>query len=222
MNNMQNEGIPDISSLGMGNSAGVGNNTGAKNYNPNTGNLPGKGGTKFSGKQLMILGGIVVAFAVIVIILLGVRGSAEREVEKVVNEWREAFLTFDYTDISWDKYYPDEIAEELEEQLKDESFMEEMQEAMDEIENYTFDFLAVSKLDRQYEDMLVDIVREFADELGISLKKKDIDVSVGYIVIGNEHVEYVEGNFEYDMPVCYFVIKVNGRYGVYASSDFTF
>lgn len=225
MNNMQNGGIPDINSLGMGKSAGAGNNTGAKNYTSDTGNLSGKGSAKLSGKRIKVLGGIVAAFAVIVIaILLVVSSAAEREAEKVVSEYLEAYFDDDYADFSWDKYYPDELAEALESSMEEDKKEkkedgEEEKKKKNEVEELIFDFPVVSKLDGKYKDMLVDIVREFADQQGVKLKKKDIDVSAGYIVIVNSHVEYVGKTSVKDISMLCFVIKVNGRYGVYNLSN---
>lgn len=205
MGNMQNEKIPDIGSLGFGQSTGAGSNTGKPS---------GKSGIKLSAKQLMVLGGAAVALVVIVIIgLLLTGGSAERKVERVVKDYFAAWISFDWGDVSWDKYYPDEIAEGLMEDMK--KMEKEMKEEVPELEGAEIEVLSISRLDRKYDDMLEDIVMEYADELGVSLKKKDLDISKGYVVtLINPNLD--EGYYSINnVPQCFFVIKVNGRYGVY-------
>lgn len=208
MDNNYNSGMQDIGSMSMNvpqqdNSRIMGN---SNMQIPNNGD-----------KKIIFVA--VVAVLVLLVIIFGVsRISLGKEKKTDIAEVEEVSIGMDQameaaqvwgqfmsgkispSDIQWNRYYPDEVAEIFEREMSDIDYMDDAAA--------TVNIVGMVEINGTKNiSLLKDMVSEFSDDTDISLR--NADVAEGYMVL-----YYLEGNGE-ELFMWGMIVEVNGRYGIY-------
>lgn len=204
----KNGGMQDIGSMSMnvpqqGNSRIMGN---SNMQIPNNGD-----------KKVFFVA--VAAVLVLLVIIFGVsRISSGKEKKTDIAEVEEESIGMDQameaaqvwgqfmsgkispSDMQWNRYYPDEVAEIFEREMSDIDYMDDAAA--------TVNIVGMVEINGTKNiSLLKDMVSEFSDDIDISLR--NTDVAEGYMVL-----YYLEGNGE-ELFMWGMIVEVNGRYGIY-------
>ena len=199
-----NGGMQDIGSMNMGMSILQTNNT-QKKQNTRR-NAPAAGGQKT----------VIIAVIAVIILAVAVPFLSGKIVESKVKKAVATLIQVVTREkkaksVKWEKFYPDEIAEVFGTEM---AALDDIEIDMDDIGTQIYEYAGMLRISgKENKKLLEEFVLEFAEEMDADLRKNDIKVSKGYLVLYRYEDDGEEG-FLYAV-----VAKVNGRYGAYLTDD---
>ena len=181
--------IPDIGGYGFGQASGYNNQAGG-GAGQRRKTRQGHNGLPMAAVLIVAIAVIVVLAVVLCTVFLGGRHKAK----KAVREMLEGIAG---DDVDWEEYYPEDLAEEIEDRDNSEDI---------ELE----DIISVTRLGgKENRDVLEELVENYADIYDCDAD--DFDISgKGYMVTCR--IDW-DGDTDF---CCAVVVKVDGKYGIYS------
>lgn len=197
-NNNMNGGMPNINFGSMGSAATAPN--GAPEQQPKKpADILGMK-LKLGSLEIPVIALGAAALVVLIILISLIAGSAQNgNVKKALMAYTE-----DPEDVHWEKFYPNDIADAIDDYVKAHRELR-----TENYEDADIKILGIEKLGGKSKDLLVEAVMQFVDNYNADMRKRDVKVSNGYMVT------FMTSDDGDDALGVALVIKTNGRYGVY-------
>lgn len=199
-NNNMNGGVQDVNPMGTGSATAATAPTGAPAQQPKKSNDILGMKVKLGSLEIPVIALGVVGLVVLIILISLIAGAAQNsKVKKALMAYAE-----DPEDVRWEKFYPNDIADAIDDYVKDYRGLRSAS-----YEDADIKILGVEKLGGKSKDLLIEAVMQFVDNYNADMRKRDIKVSKGYMVT---FLTSDDGDEALGVAL---IIKTNGRYGVY-------